>query len=151
MTSKSDEMKERKALAGSTSATTYFQQTQVAEELDANAGRFAKPSVVSGSTPAVKYPRLPSSSPWAADIVPVEPALGYSVHDLQPTGEVGEISASLDALEAPTSASPSDVVETGASIPLATSSPPVPASVSSLPSVGNDVAAPHIKRRRVVV
>ena len=70
MTSQADEMRERRALAGSDNATAYFQQSQVAEELDAKAGRFAKPSVVSGANPTVQYPRLPASSPWAADMVP---------------------------------------------------------------------------------
>ena len=109
MTAKADEMKERRALAGSTSATTYFQQSQVAEELDAKAGRFAKPSVVSGSEPAVRYPRLPSSSPWASDPVPVEPPLGIDVNALEPTGELHELVGPL----ALTSVSQStDVVET---------------------------------------
>jgi hypothetical protein len=91
--------KEKRALAGSTAATTYFKQSQVAEELEST-GRFtAKPSTV-GSEPAVRYPRLPSSSPWSSDPVGLEPALGYSVHDMLPTGEVAEISASLNAIEA---------------------------------------------------
>lgn len=133
MTTKANEQRERKSLAGSTAATTYFQQSQVAEELDAKAGRFAKPSVVSGANPTVQYPRLPSSSPWSSDPVGLEPALGYSINNMLAVGEPGEISASLNAIEAlhlPSIAlagpvgsdigpSPSDVVRPGPANSLA--------------------------------
>ena len=70
-------------------------------ELDATAGRFGKPSVVSGSQPGVNYPRLPSSSPWSGDGagVGVEPPLGLDVNALEPTGELHELAASLDGSE----------------------------------------------------
>ena len=142
MTSPSNqaEQKERKALAGSNSATTYFQQqSQVAEELG---GRFAKADVVVGQRPSVVYPRLPSSSPWAADMVPVEPALGYSVHDLLPTGEVGEIEASL-AGEVGTSSPPT------ASALAASPAPMAGVPVPPLPSSSGDAAIPKLKRRKI--
>ena len=86
MTTQADEMRERRAFAGSNNATTYFQQSQVAEELDAKAGRFAKASMVSGANPTVQYPRLPASSPWAADMVPPEESLGSRLTIFPPTG-----------------------------------------------------------------
>lgn len=146
MTSQADEMRERRALAGSNNATTYFQQSQVAEELDAKAGRFAKPSVVSGANPTVQYPRLPASSPWAADMVPPEEPLGYSVNDLSPTGELHELAGPVGS---DIGTNPADVVETtGPAIPLATSSTSLAAaSVSSL-SVADDVASSLPKSSR---
>jgi hypothetical protein len=52
----------------------------------------------------------------------VEPSLGYSVNDLQPTGELHEVAraaeiAELAALEAPTADHSAAVVETGAANP----------------------------------
>jgi hypothetical protein len=43
----------------------------------------------------VAYPALPASSPWASDLVPAEPPLGYSVEEQAPVGEVFEIEKSL--------------------------------------------------------
>lgn len=120
MTSNADEQKERRALAGSTNVTTtYHQRAQVELGLDDAAGRFGKPSVVTGSEPAVRYPRLPASSPWASDPVPNEEPLGVDVNALEPVGTAAEIEASLAASpEAPTEVPSSAVVEPdGAAIP----------------------------------
>jgi hypothetical protein len=169
------EQKERKALAGSTTATTYHSRAMVDFELDGTAGRFGKPSVVSGAQPGVNYPRLPSSSPWHSDIVPPEESLGFDINAMEAVGTPTEIEASL-AGEVGTSSPPTasalvalpagsnigqspDVVRPGsATTPAkATSSSPVPALVSSLPLGGNDVAIQLaevlpklVKRRRIV-
>jgi len=75
------------------------QQRILAEErkvLQANAdddlgGRFGtireKPKVI-GVSP-ITYPRLPSG-PWASNEMPDEPCLGYSVEEMEPTGEIHE-------------------------------------------------------------
>jgi hypothetical protein len=131
MTSHRDEQRERKSLSGSTSATTYFHQSQVAEELEGTAGRWGKPSVVVGQTPAIAYPRLPSTSPWHSDIVPPEKSLGFDISAQEPVGTAAEIEASLAgevgtpstasalvAPVAPASDQSPGVVETGATIPL---------------------------------
>ena len=140
MTSQADEMRERRAFAGSNNATTYFQQSQVAEELDAKAGRFAKASIVSGATPTVQYPRLPASSPWAADMVPPEEPLGYSVNDLSPTGELHEFAGPAGS---DIGSHLPDVVETtGPAIPALAASPApmVEAPVPPLPLSGCELA-----------
>ena len=116
------EQAERCALAGSTAATTYHRQAQVAQELELG-GRFGKAKVVVGTEPTVQYPRLPSG-PWADPVrVPDEPPLGFSVNDLEPTGEPFEVERSLANLaaspEAPTSAATSPtVVETVSANPI---------------------------------
>src|SRR5436190_20361830 len=62
-------------------------------------GRFAphETFAVTGSTPAVHYPQLPSSSPWA-DRPPDEPPLGWDVNALEPVGEAFEVANSLEEL-----------------------------------------------------
>lgn len=123
---KADEMRERRAV-GSTAATTYFQQSQVAEELEGT-GRFtAKPSTV-GSEPAVRYPRLPSSSPWHSDPVPPEEPLGFDISAQEPVGTLAEIERSLLAEEIETS-SPS----------TASALVALPAAPPSAPSPSDDV------------
>jgi hypothetical protein len=105
MTKSSDlEMKERKALAGSTTSVTTYRDRAIADlGLEAQ-GRFAKGVEVTGSKPAVLYPRQPPASPWSGDIPEgVEPPLGYSVEDLEPTGERFEIEESLAASSTGTS------------------------------------------------
>jgi hypothetical protein len=93
---KSDQV-ERRALAGSTATTTYHRQAKIAQELELG-GRFANEEINSGAEAATMYPRLPSSSPWAADGVGGEPPLGISVDDMQPTGGAFEIERSLAKL-----------------------------------------------------
>ena len=41
--------------------------------------------------------RLPANSPWAGDLVGLEPPLGFSVDAMEPTGEPHEVAASLAA------------------------------------------------------
>lgn len=58
-------------------------------------GRFAPGGYVGGSERTTDYPRLPEGSPWAGDPVGLEPSLGYSVDDLEPTGTAAEVERSL--------------------------------------------------------
>ena len=55
---------------------------------DLGGGRFAgvNPTVVVGSEAAVKYPQLPSSSPWSGQQPepPIEPPLGVEINRLSP-------------------------------------------------------------------
>jgi hypothetical protein len=102
---------------------SYHRQAQIDQDLELG-GRFAKEEINSGAEAAVPYPRLPAGSPWAGAGVGVERPLGYSIQDLEPTGEAFEIERSLvlaalvggekKAEVAPALAvsSPADVVET---------------------------------------
>lgn len=98
MTNNKSDQAERRALAGSTNTTTYHSRAMVDFELESTAGRFGKPSVVSGSQPGVHYP---AAADWTRDGagVGVEPPLGIDVNALEPTGELHEIAASLDGSE----------------------------------------------------
>ncbi len=74
-------------------------------------GRYAaigKPTVI-GRDPA-QYPKLPASSPFAADPVGVEPPTGVDINAMEPVGEPFEIEASLATSGAPTDANPTSVV-----------------------------------------
>src|SRR5262245_12821238 len=85
-------------------ASTLFEQAKISEALDSERSK----SAVSGTKPVVDYPAIPSgpwSSGWAQP--PPEPALGYSVNDLEPAGEVAEVQRSLDELAASSPAPPS--------------------------------------------
>lgn len=149
MTAKADEMKERKALSGSTSAMTLHSRAVADLELEATAGRHSKASIVSGATPTVQYPRLPASSPWAADMVPPEEPLGYSVNDLSPTGELHELAGPAGS---DIGSHLPDVVETtGPAIPALAASPApmVEAPVPPLPLSSGDAAIPKLKRRKI--
>jgi hypothetical protein len=66
-------------------ASTFFQHAQSSIDDEAG-GRFAKvnPSTVIGSMPLPQYPR--AATPFQSDPVGLEPPLGYSVEDLEPTG-----------------------------------------------------------------
>jgi len=80
---------------------TFLSHTHI----DDAGGRFVavNAATIVGSEPAVKYPQLPSASPWSgADPVPDEPPLGYSI-DAVPehepsTGVPRLIAAVLDNL-----------------------------------------------------
>jgi hypothetical protein len=99
MPSKSDELKERRDLAGSTSALTYHRLAEIDLALEGGGGgRFHNPPTITGSQPAVHYPRQPSGSPYASDPVPNEEPLGWSVSDVEPCGTPAEIQSSIDAL-----------------------------------------------------
>jgi hypothetical protein len=59
---------------------TYLSHTH-ADEISGG-GRFAavSPATIVGQDPQMKYPQLPSSSPWhGSDPVPDEPPLGYPI------------------------------------------------------------------------
>jgi hypothetical protein len=98
MTKSSDaEMKERKALVGSTTTQTFFSRAEADIGLQSQ-GRHAAAAkaTVTGSQSSVQYPRQPENSPWHSDIVPPEGPLGYSVQDdVEPTGNYHEIEESL--------------------------------------------------------
>ena len=91
---------ERAALAGSSTATTLFQQATAHLELE-DAGRFgalareraAKP-YVAGVEPAVHYP---AGASWTEAAQPLEPPLGFSVDDMPPVGEPHEIAKATPA------------------------------------------------------
>jgi hypothetical protein len=87
---------------------TFLSHTHI----DDAGGRFAavNAATIVGSEPAVKYPQLPSSSPWhGSDPVPDEPPLGYRVDALNPikspTGvpSVSPLVATDDPAHAPSS------------------------------------------------
>lgn len=83
---------ERKLRRGDREASTYHAQAMAG--LDEPGGRFAQARHVTGSAPSVEYPKLPGNSPWSGDPVPPEEPLGYSVNDLEPTGEAHELAQS---------------------------------------------------------
>lgn len=101
MKSSDAEMKERKALVGSTTTMTFFSQAIAHLGLESQ-GRHAAAAKasVTGSARVPQYPKMPSGSPWAEDLSGVEPPLGWSLEAQEPVGEPFEIAASL--------ASPSD-------------------------------------------
>jgi hypothetical protein len=85
---------ERKAvLKNDRQAQTYFERAQetIGEEMGGRFAHLAKASV----TPVPQVPRQPPNSPFAGDVVPPEPPLGYSVNDMIPTGNPSEIAASI--------------------------------------------------------
>jgi hypothetical protein len=100
------EQAERKALVGSTTGMTLHSQaiTQIELEAQGRHAAIAKASV-SGREPAVNYPRMPEGSPWAGDLVPPEPSLGYAIEALEVTGEPHEVAASLATSEGSPSSS----------------------------------------------
>jgi hypothetical protein len=104
-TSAQEEQTLRKALAGSTTGMTFHSRAAAELALE-NQGRHTQGAEVTGSKPAVVYPRQPESSPWAADKVPPEPPLGYEINSQEPVGEPFEIEESL--LLAASSVSPED-------------------------------------------
>jgi hypothetical protein len=93
-TSHQKEQAERRAYAGSTTGMTYHSRAITGLELE-RSGRHAQHATVTGSKPAVAYPRQPEGSPWAGDLVPPEEALGWSVEAQEPTGNYHEIAESL--------------------------------------------------------
>jgi hypothetical protein len=66
---------------------TFFSHGQAAAN-DMAGGRFAaiNPTVVVGAEPVLKYPQLPSSSPWSGTQPepPIEPPLGVEINKLTP-------------------------------------------------------------------
>ena len=115
---------ERRDLAGSTGSMTYHPAPQsnkrwravVASE--ARQERAARATVVVGETPAVSI-QAAFGSPWAGDLVGLEPPLGFSVECDGADRRGHEIQASLAA------GSPVPVATAGAEegAPLASSAP----------------------------
>ena len=107
MTSRQEEMKERRKLAGSTTdATTYRDLASLGDT--SLGGRFASGGDVSGTEPDVKYPKLPENSPWSGSTrVPDEPPLGFEIDRLDNvTGEFFEVQASSGFLPLPDDSAP---------------------------------------------
>jgi hypothetical protein len=99
MKSAQEEQRERKALAGSSTTTTYHQRALAELQLEqGQSGRFTDKAVVVGSKPTVQYPRMPEGSPWHSDPVPPEGPLGYAIDAQESVGEVFEVAASLNPL-----------------------------------------------------
>ena len=72
--------------------SSYLEHAQVSID-DDRGGRFAavgKSATVVGASPT-SYPQQPTNSPWARDVMPPEPPLGFSVHEIEPVGEKHEI------------------------------------------------------------
>jgi hypothetical protein len=61
MTTKQEEQRERRELAGSTSTTTFHQLASLGDQ--SLGGRFAAGGEVSGAQEETHYPRLPENSP----------------------------------------------------------------------------------------
>jgi hypothetical protein len=55
---------------------------------------------VTGSTAVPEGPRLPASSPWAGDPVPMEEPLGFSIDELPALGGASELLRSVEISEA---------------------------------------------------
>ena len=148
MTSKQDEQKERRALTGSTTTTTFRDMANLDLSLG---GRFAVPGSkpdVSGSEEITRYPRLPPSNPWSSDLVGVEPPLGWSVEDQEPTGTFEEIEASIANASPAHSPEGDDALMAGQAPSLSQSGdverPAIPpASASSVYSFPGDAVEGH--------
>lgn len=83
-------------------ASTYFAQAQASLD-DTSGGRYGAvtKSTVTGSTPAISYPKLPSDAPSKQLAgMPDEPALGYKIDDQEAIGEPIELDRSREALSA---------------------------------------------------
>jgi hypothetical protein len=86
---------ERRRVLKEDQRSTYLDHARANAEMEAQ-GRFAK---VTGSPVAgvPQVPRQPEGSPWHSDVSGIEPSLGYSVHDMVPTGTPSEVQASIAA------------------------------------------------------
>jgi hypothetical protein len=107
------------------------------------AGRFAKEvkaDFTVGRDEAVHYPRLPSG-PWGSGPqVGLEPPLGFSVNDLEPTGELHELQHSVETAtpdllgprnaDLSSQASPGSATLAGSSLPSAPQLPDVAAATA---------------------
>jgi hypothetical protein len=149
------EQKERRALTGTTTTTTFHQQAMIDLQLE-NGGRFAKDTIVSGTEASVRYPAGPA---WTRNEVGLEPPLGVAIDAMEPCGEAFEIERSLGGSvvssstadppelatlsQAPTSVLPSDVVEQ-----LGGVANPSARLAQILPKIAVPIPAPP-KRRRV--
>jgi hypothetical protein len=95
--SRQSEMEEKRALAGSNTATTYFAKAQSELTLQDQAGRYSADVLVTGSWPSQQWPTMPSDSPWHHDPTGDEPPLGWSVEAQEPCSEQFELEASIQA------------------------------------------------------
>ena len=136
---------DRRAIAGSTTGTTYHKLAQIDQELELG-GRYREKETITGSERTTDYRRLPEGSFWAGDPVGLEPSLGYSVDDLEPVGTYAEVQASLElgGLSAPVDMIPGS--ETAASSPVVETSPPIPSADARLAGTLPRIA---VKRRRI--
>jgi hypothetical protein len=83
---------------------TFLSHTHI----DDAGGRFAavNAATIVGSEPAVKYPQLPSSSPWhGSDPVPDEPPLGYRIDAMPELENPAGVLATDDPANAPSGGS----------------------------------------------
>jgi hypothetical protein len=91
-------------------ATTMFQHAQ-SHANDEAGGRFAaiNPTTVTGATSAVKYPQLPSSSPWGGSQPEpgTEPPTGYAIDDMSGLENPADVSVSPSAEPGGAAAAPS--------------------------------------------
>jgi hypothetical protein len=134
-TSHQKEQAERRALSGSTTGMTYHSRA-AADLALLGQGRHTQGASVTGSKPAVVYPRMPADSPWAGDLTGTEPALGYEIDAQESVGEFFEVAAS-------SALSPDDV---------AVAAPEASASVCPAPSAPVPLAAegvPFTRGRRL--
>jgi hypothetical protein len=144
MKSSDIEMKERKALAGSTTGFTYHSRAITGLDLE-RSGRHAQHATVTGAKASVQYPRQPTTSPWSGEIPEsIEPPLGYAIDSQESVGEPAEIEESLSRLAASSVLSPENA-EAARLGPLP-SARPVPSGVS--PS-SSDGTFPLIRGRRL--
>ena len=82
-------------------ASTYHALADAAAN-ELSGGRYAQSAnrqTVIGSSP-ISYPAQPENSPWAKDPMPQEPPLGWSVEDMEPTGEPFELERSRETSSA---------------------------------------------------
>ena len=91
-TSHQKEQAERIAYAGSTTGMTYHSRAITSLDLE-RSGRHAQHAVVTGTKPAVAYPRMPEGNPWHSDNVPPEESLGYEINSQEPNGTPAEVGA----------------------------------------------------------
>jgi hypothetical protein len=122
MRSQDQEMKERKALAGSTTEVTTYRDRAIADiGLEQGSGRHSAKASVIGSARVPLYPA--ASGPWNDPVqVPDEPSLGVDLNYVEPCGETFEIEASLAAQPTDSLTSRGAAAPDSALLPLAAES-----------------------------
>jgi hypothetical protein len=98
MSSKDQEQRERREVLDNDAKVrgdTFFSRAQSDADELSGGGRFKRqtPVTVTGTEAVPLFPRLTSSSPFAGDPVPTEPALGFSVNELPVIGGSPEVVA----------------------------------------------------------
>jgi len=97
---------------------TYHSHAQSSID-DERGGRYAtegSKQTVIGSSP-IAYPQQPSTSPWHSDPCPPEPPLGYSVEEMEPTGEMFEREAPVISRQGAKGGGPTQAVPKSKSRP----------------------------------